>query len=440
MIDWSGYIGLILQGALVTIELTVMGSVLALVMAFAAGLGRLSRFFAVRTLATSISSSSAAPRSSCNCSGSISCCPFGVTLTPLQAGVLALGLNVGAYGAEVVRGAVRAIGREQHEACVALNLGRYHRMRHVILPQALPLMLPTFGNNAIELLKGTAVVSLISLTDMTFQAQVVRAQTGSTLIPFATILVLYFAMACAISAGVRSLERRMVARPRRCEGLTMEWDWAFVWEIMPTLLEGLKITILATIAGRDGGGGRGLVLAIAALAKSADFALGRLHGRFHPRHAASGAALFHLLRAAGYRYPPVAAGRRRDRTRACTTAPMRRKFIAPASTTCRADSGRRRKATNLSIRQAWIHVMLPQAIPPMIPALANYFIAMFKETPLLSAITVLELMNQAKSVANSSYRYIEPITMVGVFFLVISLISVVALRWLEERYARVDER
>ncbi len=57
-------------------------------------------------------------------------------------------------------------------------------MRHIILPRRLPLMLPTFGNNAIELLKGTAVVSLISLTDMTFQAQVVRAQTGNTLIPF----------------------------------------------------------------------------------------------------------------------------------------------------------------------------------------------------------------------------------------------------------------
>lgn len=98
------------------------------------------------------------------------------------------------------------------------------------------------------------------------------------------------------------------------------------------------------------------------------------------------------------------------------------------------------KATNLSARQTWIHVILPQAIPPMIPALANYLIAMFKETPLLSAITVLELMNQAKSVANSSYRYIEPMTMVGVFFLIMSLISVVFLRWLEERYARVEER
>ncbi|RVJ16944.1 ABC transporter permease subunit, partial [Sinorhizobium medicae] len=89
------------------------------------------------------------------------------------------------------------------------NLTRFQAMRHIILPQALPLMLPTFGNNAIELLKGTAVVSLISLTDMTFQAQVVRAQTGSTLIPFATILLLYFAMAWLISMGMRWLERRV---------------------------------------------------------------------------------------------------------------------------------------------------------------------------------------------------------------------------------------
>ena len=133
----------------------------------------------------------------------------GIPVTPWQAGVLALGLNVGAYGAEVVRGAILSIPREQHEAGVALNLTRWQQMRHVILPQAIELMLPTFGNNAIELLKGTAIVSLISLSDMTFQAQVVRAQTGSTAAPFLTILVLYFAMSSTISWSVRGLERRM---------------------------------------------------------------------------------------------------------------------------------------------------------------------------------------------------------------------------------------
>jgi len=133
----------------------------------------------------------------------------GISLTPLQAGVLALGLNVGAYAAEVVRGAIQSVGREQYEACIALNLGRWQGMRHVILPQALLVMLPTFGNNAIELLKATSVVSLISLADLTFQAQVVRSQTGNTLMPFTTILIIYFVLALVISWGVRSLERRM---------------------------------------------------------------------------------------------------------------------------------------------------------------------------------------------------------------------------------------
>jgi polar amino acid transport system permease protein len=210
MTQWSGYIGLILDGALVTIQLTLMGSALALVMAFLAGLGRLSRSFAVRALATAYIEFFRGTSIFVQLFWAYFVLPFiGISLTPLQAGVLALGLNVGAYAAEVVRGAIQSIGREQYEACTALNLGRWQAMRYVILPQALLVMLPTFGNNAIELLKATAVVSLISLTDLTFQAQVVRSQTGNTLVPFTTILVIYFALALIISWGVRSLERRM---------------------------------------------------------------------------------------------------------------------------------------------------------------------------------------------------------------------------------------
>lgn len=210
MTQWSGYLGLIADGALVTIELTAMGSALALVMAFFAGLGRLSRFFAVRSLATAYIEFFRGTSIFVQLFWAYFVLPLiGISLTPMQAGVLALGLNVGAYGAEVVRGAVQSIGKEQYEACVALNLGRWRSMRHVILPQALLVMLPSFCNNAIELLKATAVVSLISLADMTFQAQVVRAQTGNTLVPFATILVLYFIMSLAISRSMRWLERRM---------------------------------------------------------------------------------------------------------------------------------------------------------------------------------------------------------------------------------------
>lgn len=210
MADWSGYMILILQGALVTAQLTVMGAALALVMAFVAGLGRLSRFAALRALAVVYIEFFRGTSIFVQLFWVYFVLPFaGITLDPLAAGVMALGLNVGAYGAEVVRGAVLSVPRDQYEACIAVNLTRMQRMRHVILPQALPLMLPTFGNNAIELLKATAVVSLISLTDMTFQAQVVRAQTGSTLIPFAMILGLYFLMSLAISGGMRWLERRV---------------------------------------------------------------------------------------------------------------------------------------------------------------------------------------------------------------------------------------
>ena len=210
MTDWSGYIALILQGAVVTVQLTVMGSVLALVMAFIAGLGRISRHMALRWLATAYIEFFRGTSIFVQLFFAYFVLPFmGVSLTPLQAGVLSLGLNVGAYGAEVVRGAILSIGKEQYEACVALNLSRWQCMRRVILPQALLVMLPTFGNNAIELLKATSIVSLISLADMTFQANIVRSQTGNTLVPFATILIRYFVFAMIIASAIRALERRM---------------------------------------------------------------------------------------------------------------------------------------------------------------------------------------------------------------------------------------
>lgn len=208
--DWPGYLTLILQGAWITVKLTVMGCALALVVAFIAGLGRLAPWAPVRWLAVAYVEFFRGTSIFVQLFWIYFVLPLtGVALTPMQAGVLALGLNVGAYAAEVVRGAILAVPRDQIEATVALNLTRWQKMRHVILPQALPLMLPTFGNNAIELLKGTAIVSLISLSDMTFQAQVVRSQTGNTMIPFLTILILYFLLSQIIAAVMRWIEARV---------------------------------------------------------------------------------------------------------------------------------------------------------------------------------------------------------------------------------------
>ncbi len=90
-------------------------------------------------------------------------------------------------------------------------------------------------------------------------------------------------------------------------------------------------------------------------------------------------------------------------------------------------------ALNLGAWQAYRNIILPQAIRPIIPALGNYLIAMFKDTPVLSAITVVELMLQAKNIGSQTFRYIEPITMAGLFFLFVSLCAAWLVRRLENR-------
>jgi len=134
---------------------------------------------------------------------------FGISLSPMQAGVLALGINLAAYGSEIVRGAVRAVPRGQTEAAVAINLSATRRTWSIVLPQATVAMLPPYGNLVIEVMKASALVSLISLHDLTYEAQSLRRVQGSdTLEIFTAVLVLYFAISLGITGIVRLLERR----------------------------------------------------------------------------------------------------------------------------------------------------------------------------------------------------------------------------------------
>lgn len=93
------------------------------------------------------------------------------------------------------------------------------------------------------------------------------------------------------------------------------------------------------------------------------------------------------------------------------------------------------RALSLSRRATWLRVVLPQAIPPTLPVLGNYLIAMFKDTPLLAAITVMEMLQTAKLIGAESFRYLEPLTMTGVVFLVVSLAASSLIRYLETRHA-----
>ncbi len=137
---------------------------------------------------------------------------LGLTVSAMTAAVWVLGLNAGAYGAEVVRGAVQDVPRSQREAALALNFTPAHALRRIILPQALLAMLPPAGNLLIELLKNTALVSLITIADLTFRAQLLRAETLRTVEIFSLVLVMYFVVALGITAVVRGLERRVLRK------------------------------------------------------------------------------------------------------------------------------------------------------------------------------------------------------------------------------------
>lgn len=111
-------------------------------------------------------------------------------------GVIAIGLNYGAYMSEVVRSSIVAVDEGQAEAATALNMSSFRRMRLVILPQAVRMMLPEFGNYTILMLKSTSLVSLIGLRDILYYGDIIRSTNASaTPIVYTVVLLFYFILA-----------------------------------------------------------------------------------------------------------------------------------------------------------------------------------------------------------------------------------------------------
>lgn len=207
----------LLQGVWITVIITAGGAVVATIAAFSAGLARLSRTFWVNFPALAYIDLFRGTSALVQLFWAYFALPLlGVKLHAMTVGIAVLGLNIGAYGAEVVHGAIQAVPKEQHEAALALNFSERQTMWHIILPQALPAMLPPFGNLLIELLKSTALVSLITLSDITFQGQLLRTATLRSAEIFTLVLVLYFLIALLITQTMRWLERRLaVGRNQR---------------------------------------------------------------------------------------------------------------------------------------------------------------------------------------------------------------------------------
>ncbi|MGO3743051.1 ectoine/hydroxyectoine ABC transporter permease subunit EhuC [Kerstersia sp.] len=213
---------LLLQGAWLTVQITVFGALVAIALAVLGALGRLSPWRFVRGF--SIAYIEVFRGTSLLVQlfwlfYVLPLPPFNISLSPYVVGILGLGLHIGAYGAEVMRGAILSVPRAQYEACIALNMRRRQRFFRIVLPQALLAAIGPGTNLLIELLKNTSLVSLITLADLTFRARQIEQATFQTVTIFGLVMLMYFAMAQCINLAMRLLERRL-ARGRLKGGLS----------------------------------------------------------------------------------------------------------------------------------------------------------------------------------------------------------------------------
>lgn len=200
----------LLKGTVITVEVTVLASLVATVAAIVAGTARLSRRRLVRALAGVYIEVFRGTSALVQLYIAYFLLPTaGLSLSPLAAGVAAIGLNSGSYGAEIVRGGLKSVPQGQREAAIVLGMSRWAQFRRVILPQALVIILPSACNQFIDVLKLTSLVSLVTLADITYEGQNLRLSSGETFAIFGVMLVFYFVLSSIIAAGMRALERHV---------------------------------------------------------------------------------------------------------------------------------------------------------------------------------------------------------------------------------------
>jgi polar amino acid transport system permease protein len=134
---------------------------------------------------------------------------FGISLPAELAAIIGLGFVHGAYGSEVVRGAMQSIHRDQWEGATALGFSRRETLRTIIVPQAFLDMLPPLGNSLVLLLKGTSIASIITVPELTFQSTLIVTRTLAVAQVFICILLIYYVIAMLTMMIVRKFERRL---------------------------------------------------------------------------------------------------------------------------------------------------------------------------------------------------------------------------------------
>ncbi|MGH4021886.1 MAG: ectoine/hydroxyectoine ABC transporter permease subunit EhuD [Pseudonocardiaceae bacterium] len=213
----------------------------------------------------------------------------------------------------------------------------------------------------------------------------------------------------------------------------MVWDWGYVRQILPDLLRGLVVTFEATVLGSVLALALGLALAL--LRRSGIPVLSQLTWAFIEFVRSTPLLVqiyfvYNVLPQFGVTLGSLTAGVIALGVHYATyTAEVYRAGIDGVP------RGQWEACTALSLPRSrvWTAVILPQAIPRVLPALGNYVISMYKEVPLLLAIGVLDLVGRAREATSESFRYVEPYTIAGLFFLLLSYPAAVLVRRLERR-------
>jgi polar amino acid transport system permease protein len=203
------FIALVKGGIQVTIQVTFFSTILAVILGFISGLARMSRYKIIRFISGAYIEIFRGTSLLVQLFWIYFALPIiGIRFSPISTGILAIGLNYGAYCSEIVRSAIQSVPAGQTEACIALNMTKAQRMRRVILPQAFTMMLPNLGNQLIELLKSTSLVSMITLNDLTYQGNILNATTLETTKIYTMLLAIYFIIALPITQCTKFLERK----------------------------------------------------------------------------------------------------------------------------------------------------------------------------------------------------------------------------------------
>src|SRR6201996_4865586 len=208
--DMIGFLPSLLQGAVLTIVLSLLAFALALICGLAAGIARISRVTPLRVVAACYIQFIRGTPLLLQLFFIYYVLPYvGIVLTPFVSGVIGLTMNYAAYMAEVFRSGIQAIPKGQWEAGSSVGMSRPLLMRRIILPQAIRIIVPSLGNFFVSIFKDSALVLVITLRDLMFSGQLLASATYKHFEIFTMVAVIYFLISYPTAKFVEWVEAKI---------------------------------------------------------------------------------------------------------------------------------------------------------------------------------------------------------------------------------------